>query len=190
MAMVHKDFSIRFDTNAYSTPPWAIGKKVTVKASQKSVSIYHRDKKIADHLRCWEKKQRVEISTHVEQVKKMKRKLWEDRNIVCFISHGERFRDYLNALAGQRQPIKQTVSKLLRLIDQYGVASLNIAIQKAMKHKAYGAEYIENILYQEMMPQNKHLPVKLKNEQLNQIRLPEPNLTEYDALALKRRKTK
>jgi hypothetical protein len=56
-----------------------------------------------------------------------------------------------------------------------------------MAHKAYGADYIENILYQEMTPQNHHQPVKLKDEDLNRIRLIEPSLAEYDAFILKRR---
>ena len=31
--LVHKDFAVRFDANAYSTPPWTVGKKVVLKAS-------------------------------------------------------------------------------------------------------------------------------------------------------------
>ena len=62
------------------------------------------------------------------------------------------------------------------------------AIRKAMVHKAYGADYIENILHQEKMPPRYHLPVKLKNDELNNIRLPEPSLADYDAYILKRRK--
>jgi len=65
------------------------------------------------------------------------------------------------------------------------------AIRRANRHKAYGADYIENILYQEMTPVKKHLPVKLKKDDLNQIRLQEPNLAEYDTFVLKKiRRTK
>jgi len=38
------------------------------------------------------------------------------------------------------------------------------------------------------MPPRYHLPVKLKNDELNNIRLPEPSLADYDAYILKRRK--
>jgi hypothetical protein len=64
------------------------------------------------------------------------------------------------------------------------------AIQKATTFKAYGADYIENILYQEMTPKNQHPPVRLKNDALNRIRLSQPSLADYDALVLKRRKPK
>ena len=59
-------------------------------------------------------------------------------------------------------------------------------MQKAIEFKAYGVDYIENILYQEMTPKTKHQPVKLKKEQLNRITLPQPSLSDYDAYVVKR----
>ena len=95
---------------------------------------------------------------------------------------------YLEALARTRQPIKKNVSKLLSLKDNYGPVSVIYAIKKALIHNAIGADYIENILYQEMTPKRHHPPVRLKKEALNNIRLPEPSLVEYDAHAIKRNK--
>nr|WP_320192651.1 hypothetical protein [uncultured Desulfobacter sp.] len=57
-----------------------------------------------------------------------------------------------------------------------------------MEHKLYGAAYVQNLLNQETSPSLALPPVMLKNEELNEIRLPEPNLAEYDAIALRRRK--
>jgi hypothetical protein len=62
------------------------------------------------------------------------------------------------------------------------------AIKRATLHNAYGAHYIENILYQEMTPKLHHPPVRLKQEKLNHIRLDEPCLAEYDAFVIQRRK--
>lgn len=59
-----------------------------------------------------------------------------------------------------------------------GEASLLYALQKALSKKLYGAEYVHNILYQEMTPVTIHQPVKLKEEALNAIRLPSPSLEE------------
>jgi len=73
----------------------------------------------------------------------------------------------------------------LTLKDEYGEAALICAIRKAIAHKAYGAEYIRNILHQESTPKKQHPPVRLKNEELNHIRLAEPLLAEYDAYILK-----
>ena len=184
---VHKDFAVKFDTNSYTTPPWTIGKKLTLKADQYTVRIFHKNKQVGSYPRCWLRKQRIETPAHVEQVKKLQRKNWETKEIAAFASLGEEFREYLEQLPQSHLPLKKQVISLLTLKDQYGVKSLSWAILKALRHKAYGADYIENILYQEMIPIHQHPPVKLKNEALNRIRLAEPTLNDYDALILKRR---
>jgi len=187
---VHKDFSVKFDANSYTTPPWAIGKQVTLKADQDTVTIFHKQNKICAHNRCWQRKQRIETPSHREQVRKLQRKLWLDKDITAFSSLGQQAVEYLQALANAKLPIKKNVSKLLSLKDEYGAVSVIYAIKKALVHNAIGADYIENILYQEMTPQKSHPPVRLKNKALNKIRLPEPSLAEYDAHVLKRRKKK
>lgn len=186
--LVHKDFAVRFDANTYTTPPWCIGKKLILKADTTTVTIYHHQKPVATHNRCWRRKERVEIPSHQEQVKKMKKRLWQDKQIAAFLSLGQEARGYLEALAQARQPIKKNVSRLLSLKDEYGTLSVIQAIKKALAHKAYGADYVENILYQEMTPHNHHQPVRLKDQGLNTIRLTEPSLAEYDAYVVKRRK--
>jgi hypothetical protein len=187
--LVHKDFAVRFDGNCYTAPPWAIGKHITLKASQNTISLYHRQKIVAIHTRCWQKNKRIELPGHKELVKKIKKKLWQDRQIALFASLAPQTRAYLNALADANQPIKKNVLRLLALRDDYGSHALIYAIEKALAHRAYGADYIENILFQEMTPQRSHPPVKLKNDSLNHIRLSEPCLADYDSLILKRRKS-
>jgi transposase len=185
---VHKDFAVRFDGNVYTVPPWAIGKQVNLKADQTTITMFYKEKKIAVHNRCWQRGKRIETASHKEQVKKLKRKLWQDKDIAAFSSLGPEAVVYLEALSRARQPIKKNVSKLLSLKDDYGAASVIYAIKKALIHNAIGADYIENILYQEMTPKKHHPPVRLKKEALNRIRLPEPSLVEYDAHAIKRSK--
>jgi transposase len=183
---VYNDFAVRFDANVYTSPPWAIGKQITLKADQSSVTLYYQEKKIAVHNRCWQRGIRIETPSHKEQVKKLKRKLWLDKDIAAFSSLGSEAVAYLEALARAKQPIKKNVSKLLALKDDYGAVSVIYAIKKALLHNAIGADYIENILYQEMTPKRQHPPVRLKKEALNHIRLPEPSLVEYDAHVIKR----
>ncbi len=185
---VYKDFCVKFDCNTYTTPPWAVGKRVTVKADQKKVSIYLREKLIATHFRSWERKKRIELPSHSEQVKKLEKKLWQDRDIALFASLGREASDYLQSLSKAQQPIRKNVTGLLTLKDEYGTSSLIYAIKKATEFKAYGADYIENILYQEMTPEKKHSPVRLNNEALNRIRLSEPSLEDYDRYVTERNK--
>ncbi len=185
---VYKDFTVRFDANAYTAPPWAIGKHVTLKADGQTIVLFYQNKKIAVHNRCWQRGQRIETPSHKEQVRKLQRKLWLDKDIAAFSSLGNEAVTYLQALSQARQPIKKNVSKLLSLKDDYGTLSIIYALKKALAYNAIGADYIENILYQEMTPKKQHPPVRLKKEALNNIRLPEPSLEEYDAHVIKRSK--
>jgi hypothetical protein len=185
---VHKDFAVRFDGNTYTTPPWTIGKKLTVKAGMATVSIYHGSKRVVTHQRCWQRQCRIENEAHKEQVKKMKKRLWLDRQIATIASLGADARLYLQGLIEAKVPIRKNVSRVLSLKDEFGSAAIIKAIQIAMAYNAFGAEYIENIVYQKMKPQKKHPPVKLKKDDLNPINLNEPSLAEYDAHVIKRRK--
>ena len=185
--MVHKDFGIRFDANVYTVPPWAIGKHITLKADNRKVSIYFKEKLIACHNRCWDRKQRIESPTHLEQVKKIKRKLLQDRQVLVFLSLGDIALHFLEKITDLSLPIRKNIAGLLKLQDEYGEKSLLYGMEKAMEKKLYGADYVRNILYQEMTPVNQHLPVRLKQEDLNEIRLTTPPLAEYDAVAVKRR---
>jgi transposase len=182
----HKDFSIRYDNNFYTVPPWAVGRHLTIKADNDTVSIFYKDKTIAVHGRCFETGKRVENPNHADLVERQKARLFRDRDIAVLASLGTEVQDYLEALSNASQPVRKTVSKLLELNDEYGEKSLIYAVRKALELKAYGADYIENILYQEMTPIRVHPPVILKNEDLNKLRLAMPSLAEYDALALKR----
>ena len=185
--LVHKDFGIRFDGNVYTVPPWVIGKYVTLKADTAWVSIYFKDRLIACHTRCWNRKQRIELDIHKEQVKKIKTKLLRDRQVIVFLSLGELALEYLKQLTDSRLPIRKNITQLLILQDEYGDTSLLYGLKKAMEKKLYGADYVRNILYQEMTPVCDHPPVQLKQEGLNDIRLTTPALADYDSIAIKKR---
>lgn len=184
---VHSDFSILFDGNWYSVPPWAIQKQVTAKADPHTLTVYFNEKPIATHKRSWERKQRIELPDHREAALKHSSKYWSSSEAAAFMSLGEEARSYLEKLAHTRHPLKKSLLRLLELKEEYGTQGLLEAIRHANAYQAFGVEYIENILFQKMTPQRNHPPVRLKQEAFNSIRLDEPSLADYDALVLKRR---
>lgn len=186
--LVHKDFGIRFDGNVYTVPPWATGKKVVLKADNRTVTIYYKEKKITVHQRCWQRNHRIESASHKKEVKKINSKRYINRQTEVFLSLGSIAEEFLEKLSNNRQPIKKTIAALLELKSEYGKGSLLYAMEKTMELNLYGADYIENILYQEMTPKTKHSPVKFEKKALNEIILQTPSLKEYDAFALKRRR--
>ncbi|PON10907.1 hypothetical protein C2W62_47600, partial [Candidatus Entotheonella serta] len=170
VAKVHRDFAIQFDGNTYSAPPWAIAKTLTVKADHHHVTLYFKDKAIATHTRCWRRNQRLELPAHRQAAKQHHQRHWLSPEVAAFIALGDVAKTYLEQLATTQQPLQKSVKKLLDLKEDYGTQALLDTLERASYHKAYGAHYIENILYQEMTPQRQPPPVRLKQDHLNQIR--------------------
>ena len=189
-AKVHSDFSVIFDGNRYTVPPWLVGRQVVVKADHLSVTVYFREKSLAAHKRSWEKHQRIELPSHAEAARKHMHKQWLSEDAAVLMSLGEEAKSYLEHLAATQHYLKKNLKRLLQLKDEYGSHALIEAMKRASLHRAYGADYIENILYQEMTPQRQHPAVVLKEENLNRIRLQEPMLAEYDAFVVRRRKNR
>lgn len=63
---VHKDFSINFDGNCYTVPPWLVGKRLTLRADERSAWLFFNEKQVAVYLRSWQRRQRVELPQHRE----------------------------------------------------------------------------------------------------------------------------
>lgn len=184
---VHTDFCVHFDGNTYTVPPWLIGKTVVVKADQRTLTVYFKEKTVAEHERSWQRRQRIELPAHREAARKYKDKQHRCAEVAALISLGDAAKDYYERMAGAGLPLKKNVARLLYLKDEYGAHAILEAMKRAAAHNAYGAHYIENILYQEMTPQRLHPPVILKQRELGRIRLEEPSLEEYDAFVVKKR---
>lgn len=189
VAKVHTDFCVHFDANTYTVPPRLIGKDVVVKADHKTVSLYCKDEVVATHERSWLRRHRVELPSHCEQAQRNHPKQWPSDEAAILMGLGETVKAYLESLAAGGLPLKKNIQRLIALKDEYGPSALCQAIEQATAHNAVGADYIENILYQQMSPQRTHPPVRLSQEPLNHIRLEEPSLAEYDAFVIKRNKT-
>lgn len=189
VAKVHTDFAVHFDANTYTVPPWLIGKDVVIRADHRTVTIYFKDEVVATHERSWQRRCRVELPEHCEEAQKHRSRHWQSREAALLINLGEKVKIYLERLSATRLPLKKNIQRLIALRDEYGSSSLIEAIEQATAHNAFGTDYIENILYQQMTPRRVHPPVKLTEEALNQIRLEEPSLADYDAFVIKRKKT-
>ncbi|MDH3349058.1 MAG: hypothetical protein OEM02_13295 [Desulfobulbaceae bacterium] len=96
----------------------------------------------------------------------MIKKLLCDKQVAVFLLLGQPAADYLENHMDARQPIKKNVLKMLDLKKEYGASSLRYALGKCMGVKLHRADYISNILYQEMMPDVRHPPVKQKIREL------------------------
>jgi len=70
---VDKTAFCRFDTNWYSVPPEHVGKTLTLAANDSEVRLLEGAAPVAQHLRCWGRRQPVEASEHREAILAQKR---------------------------------------------------------------------------------------------------------------------
>jgi transposase len=117
LAQVHTDFSIHFDGNTYTVPPWLLGKAITVKADHHRLTCYFKDKAVATHPRCWQRKQRIELPQHREAARKHPHRHWYSQEVAAFIALGDVAKTYLERLATTNQPLQKSVKRLLALKD-------------------------------------------------------------------------
>jgi transposase len=89
LAKVHTDFSVRFDGNTYTMPPWLIGTSIVVKAAHHHVTCYFKDKTVATHWRGWQRTHRIERPQHREAAHKHHRRPWYAQEVAAFVSLGE-----------------------------------------------------------------------------------------------------
>jgi hypothetical protein len=71
-----KSIYVRFDLNDYSIPPEAVGRQLTLVASDTQVRILDHSVEIARHVRSYDRHQLVLDPTHQEAVLKRKRKAY------------------------------------------------------------------------------------------------------------------
>jgi len=185
-ANVHTDFSRRVDGKTSTVPPWLISKSMPVNADHHQLTCYVKAKVVATHLRCWQHPQRIELPQHREAAHKHHRRPWSSQAVAALIAFGETAKRYLEHVAPTNEPLQKQGKKLLARNDAYGAQAWRDAMHRATLPQAFGAPYIDNMLSQEMPPQRHQPPVRLKQAPLNDIRLEEPTLADYDAFVIKR----
>nr|WP_202966156.1 DDE-type integrase/transposase/recombinase [Streptomonospora alba] len=60
-----RDHYIRLDTCDYSVHPWAVGRRVAVRADLEAVRVWRHGHLVADHARCWAAHQTLSDAAHL-----------------------------------------------------------------------------------------------------------------------------
>jgi hypothetical protein len=91
---------------------------------------------------------------------------------------------YLRDMADTDRSLGRQISELLELIRQYGPQDVAVAIEKAAAARAFGADYVTNILRQQLSPRRPQPPLRLRDPLLNELVTDPISLLEYDAFIL------
>jgi hypothetical protein len=95
---------------------------------------------------------------------------------------------YLRQLADTDRSLTRQVRELFELIRDYGPEAVAGAVQKAYAARAFGADYIANILRQQNTRREVQPPVRLRQSELNDLATDPLSLAGYDAFILQSRK--
>ena len=87
-------------------------------------------------------------------------------------------------MADTGRSLGRQISELLELIRQYGPQDVAVAIEKAAAARAFGADYVTNILRQQRSPRRPQPPLRLRDPLLNELATGPISLLEYDAFIL------
>jgi len=176
---------IRFDGNDYSIPHTLVRRPLTLVASDTVVRLVDGSTEVARHVRRYDRGQRVEDPTHLAALAREKRHAHDVRGrdrlrAVC------RYADaLLDALARRGEPLAPHTTMLLRLLDQYGAAALDWALQDALARGAVSAPSVAHLLDQRARARRQPPPLAVvlpADPRVRDLRVTPHPLTAYDAL--------
>jgi hypothetical protein len=87
-------------------------------------------------------------------------------------------------MADTDRSLGRQITELLELMRQYGPEDIAGAIEKAAAARAFGADYVANILRQQRSPRRPQPPLRLRDPLLNELTTDPISLLEYDAFIL------
>ena len=189
-ALVHKDIRLQFDGNRYCVPHRYVGRRLTLKADSSSVTIYDRVNEIVSYPRCWRRGQTLGADRFEAELADLrpaaKRSRAQQRFFAVLdgLCSQAMLEAYLRDIADTDRALSRQLVELLELIRQYGPEPVADAIEKASAARAFGADYIANILRQQQSPRNAQPPLRLRDPLLNDLVTDPLSLLEYDAFIL------
>lgn len=179
-----KTIYVRFDTNDYSIPPQAVGRKLTLVASPSLVRLIDGSVEIARHVRSYDSHQRISDPAHIEALLAQKKKALSATaggRLKTLIRNAEEF---LDAAFQRGESVAKLTQQLLTLIDLYGPKEVATAVTEACQKGTPRITSVTFILNRKRRSKRRPLPpVDLSRyPHVSDLAVPTHNLEDYDEL--------
>jgi len=177
---------VRFDRNDYSIPHTLVRKPLTLVASDSIVRVLDGDREVARHARSWDRGRQIEREEHLAALSAEKRKAREHRGRNRLSAACPNATAFLGSVALHGGHLGGTTSRLLRLLDQYGAAELDDALDDAQKRGAFAAHSVAHVLDQRRRSRGAPIPLDVvlpDDPRVRDIVLTPHSLASYDRLA-------
>jgi transposase len=180
---VTKMFRVPFDRNRYSVPWRLASQQVLVRADDDFVSVLLETKQVAQHRRSWDIGQDIEHPSHKKDLLEHKpRALAAGALPPALGGLGDVGRSYFKLLAAGSRSIHRESLRLTFLVEIFGAIATASAMREVMQTGHVGAEYVEYVMRHKRGLVPHPAPLRLGNDELDAITLPEPDLSIYDRL--------
>jgi transposase len=178
----HKTIYVRFDLNDYSIPPEAVGRPLTLVASDTTVRLLDGPLEIARHSRSYDRQQLVLNPVHQDAVLKLKRKAFHATPAGRLELAVPESKTLLDRAFAQGESAGSQTAQLLRLLDEHGPTALRRAILEALERDTPRACSVAFLLRRQ--PRSSPVVLDLSGHpQAQSVDVRPHNLETYDELA-------
>ena len=137
---------IRYDTNDYSVPVSYAHHQTTIKASVSFIEVYHLDKLIAKHRRCWDRECQIFEPMHYLELLERKPGALDHARPLEDLHLPACFNTYRRLLETHRDNGTKEFIQILLLLRKYSIMQITKAITKAMNCRIYCYDAILQLL--------------------------------------------
>ena len=174
-------FRVTLDTNRYSVPAELAGQPLTMKLYPDRLCIYHQNKLVARHVRCYDRRKDFELPDHPKALMAQRKRAQDQIIFRNFLALHPRSDDYYRQLEQRRMNPLHHIRQIVALSDIYGKDPVARAIEDAFTFRAFSCEYIANLLEQRNRKLAEPGPLHLTRRQdLLDLDLDEPNMDIYN----------
>ena len=174
-------FRVSYDANRYSVPAEYASTILTLKVYPDRLCIYHREKLVARHPRCYDRYQDKENPDHPKALLAQRRNAREQKLLGRFLTLSPKAEAYYQALKQRRLNPQHHLQKIVALSEIYGPEAVARAMEDAFVFQAFSCEYIANLLEsrKRLLPEPGALHLTRRQDLLD-LELPEPDLSLYE----------
>lgn len=147
-----KTIYVRFDLNDYSIPPEAVGRPLTLVASDTTIRILDGASEIARHIRTYDRHQLVLDPTHQAAALQLKRKAFYATPAGRLTQLVPECETLLDRAFSRGESAGSQTAQLLRLLEEYGAAALRRATVEALARDTPRASSVAFLLRRQARP--------------------------------------
>ena len=174
-------FRVTFDTNRYSVPAEYACRRLTLKSYPDRLCVYHDNKLIARHPRCYDRHRDFEDPDHPRELLAQRRSARHQKLMQRFLALSTNAERYSQQLELRRLNARHHVHKIVALSEIYGTEPTARALDDALAFEAFSCEYVANLLESRAraLPEPGALHLTRRADLL-ELELEEPDLELYD----------